>query len=164
MNKFRKFLDKILEALVALTFLSMIVITTWQVFTRYALKNPSPWSEELVSFLFSWMVFIGATVVISERGHMNIPMLVEKLSPKMQKVVSIFSELCIFFFSLAVLVYGGIKMTKLTMGQLTATLHVPIGFFYFLVPICGVISLIYCVMNIYDISKGNIKLVKEEEV
>ncbi len=51
----------------------MVMLTCWQVFTRYILKNPSSWSEELVSYLFAWMALLGASLIAGERGHMNIP-------------------------------------------------------------------------------------------
>lgn len=49
MEKMRNVLDHTLEILSGVSFLAMVVLTCWQVFTRYLLKNPSSWSEELVS-------------------------------------------------------------------------------------------------------------------
>ena len=51
MNQLRKLLDQVLHVLAGGSFLAMVALTCWQVFTRYILKNPSSWSEELVSYL-----------------------------------------------------------------------------------------------------------------
>ena len=55
MNTFRDWITKILNGLAGISFLAMVILTCWQVLTRYVLKNPSTWSEELVGYLFAWM-------------------------------------------------------------------------------------------------------------
>ena len=80
MNKLRGILTQLLNVLAGGSFLVMVVLTCWQVLTRYVLNNPSSWSEELVSYMFAWMSLLGASLVTAERGHMNIPILVEKCS------------------------------------------------------------------------------------
>ena len=53
MEKLRKTLNNVLNILAGVSFLAMVALTCWQVFTRYVLQNPSSWSEELVSYLFA---------------------------------------------------------------------------------------------------------------
>lgn len=93
---------------------------------------------------------------------MNIPVIVERMSGKMQKFFGIIGELIAFAFSSIILVYGGISITKLAMGQMTSSLGVAVGVFYVVLPLCGVLNMVYTVLNIVDISKGNAELKKEE--
>ncbi|MCC8013720.1 MAG: TRAP transporter small permease [Eubacterium sp.] len=154
MDKIRTGLNKFLNLLAGISFAAMVLLTCWQVFTRYILQNPSSWSEELVSYLFAWMALIGASVVTGERGHMNIPVLVEKFGPAGRKVLAVFSEVIAFVFAAVILVYGGIQITVLAMGQLTSSLGVAIGIFYIVLPLCGVLNMIYALLNIIDICRG----------
>ena len=154
MKTLRNVLTKLLNVLAGVSFIAMVVLTCWQVFTRYVLKNPSSWSEELVSYLFAWASLLGASLVTGERGHMNIPILVEKMKPGMQKALGIFGELIAFAFSLIILVYGGVQISQLAMGQMTSSLGVAVGVFYVVMPLCGVLNMIYTVLNIADIYKG----------
>ncbi len=154
MEGIRKLLNTILNFLAGVSFVAMVVLTCWQVFTRYILKNPSSWSEELVSYLFAWMALLGASVVTGERGHMNIPVVVEKMGAGAQKFFNIFAEVIAFLFSAIILTYGGVQITNLAMGQLTSSLGVPVGVFYIVLPLCGVLNMIYAVLNIADILKG----------
>ncbi|WP_373164313.1 TRAP transporter small permease [Agathobaculum sp. Marseille-P7918] len=154
MKTLRNILTKLLNVLAGVSFIAMVVLTCWQVFTRYVLKNPSSWSEELVSYLFAWASLLGASLVTGERGHMNIPILVEKMNPAMQKALGIFGELIAFAFSLIILVYGGVQISQLAMGQMTSSLGVAVGVFYVVMPLCGVLNMIYTVLNIADICKG----------
>lgn len=158
MKQVRNFLNKVLDVLAGASFLAMVALTCWQVFTRYLLKNPSSWSEELVSYLFAWMSLFGASIVVGERGHMNIPILVEKMGDNARRALAIFAEIVAFAFSAVILVYGGVQITSLAMGQMTSSLGVPIGVFYIVLPLSGIINLVYTVLNIIGIANGSISL------
>ncbi len=162
MKQFRAVLNRLLSILAGVSFIAMVVLTCWQVFTRYFLKNPSSWSEELVSYLFAWASLFGASLITSERGHMNIPILVEKASPTVRKYLAIFGELVAFAFSAIILLYGGIEISKLAMGQMTSSLGVAVGVFYIALPVCGVLNMLYTVLNIIDLWRGQDSLSKED--
>lgn len=155
MNTFRNGITRILNGLAGISFLAMVLLTCWQVLTRYVLKNPSTWSEELVGYLFAWMSLLGASLVTCERGHMNIPIIVERFSEPIQKLLNCLGEVIAFLFSAIILVFGGAQITTLAMGQMTSSLGVPIGIFYIVLPLCGVLNMIYTVLNIIDIVQGH---------
>lgn len=152
--KIKTVLTKALNGVAGMSFIVMVALTCWQVFTRYVLKNPSTWSEELVSYLFAWMSLLGASIVTSESGHMNIPVLVDRLNQQMRSYMRILHELIALLFSLAILVYGGWQISRLAMGQMTSSLGVPVGIFYFVMPLCGVLNIIYTIINIAEIAKN----------
>lgn len=154
MSLIRKTLNMILDILAGGSFIFMTLLTCWQVFTRYILGSPSSWSEELVSYLFAWMALLGASLVVGERGHMNIPLLVEKSGPPVRKALGIFAEVVAAVFAAVILVYGGVQITNLAMGQMTSSLGVAIGVFYVVLPLSGVLNIIYCIINIIEILSG----------
>ena len=141
----------------------MVLLTCWQVFTRYILGNPSSWSEELVAYLFAWSSLFGAALVTGERGHMNIPILVEKMGMGAQKALAIFGELVACTFAIVILLYGGVQIVSLAMGQMTSSLGVPVGVFYIMLPVCGVLNICYVILNIIGIANGSISLTASDE-
>ena len=153
MSRLRDILTRLLNLLAGVSFLVMVVLTCWQVLTRYVLNAPSSWSEELVSYMFAWMSLLGASIVTAERGHMNIPILVEKTSPMMQNFFACLSEVLAFLFSAIILAYCGFVIANLAMGQMSSYLGVPIGVFYIVLPLCGLLNMVYTVLNIADILK-----------
>lgn len=157
MNTFRNGITRILNGLAGISFLAMVILTCWQVLTRYVLQDPSTWSEELVGYLFAWMSLLGASLVTCERGHMNIPIIVERFNAPMQKLLNCLGEVIAFLFSAVILVFGGVQITTLAMGQMTSSLGVPIGIFYIVLPLCGVLNMIYTVLNIIDILQGRME-------
>lgn len=154
MKKIRGVLNTVLAALGGGSFAVMVVLTCWQVFTRYVLGAPSTWSEELVGYLFAWMSLFGACLVTGERGHMNIPILVDMAPGAGKKVLLCLAEIIAFLFSAVILVYGGLRITKLAMGQMTSALGVPVGVFYAVLPLCGGINLLYTAMNLVEIIRN----------
>lgn len=158
-NKFRTTLIRILNVLAGASFIAMVVLTCWQVITRYVLDHPSSWSEELVSYLFAWMSLLGASIVTSERGHMSIPVVVERMKPNAQKAFGVVGEMIGFLFSAVILVFGGMQITNLAMGQMTSSLGVAIGVFYIVLPLCGVLNMIFTALNITEILQGKMEAI-----
>lgn len=163
MKQLRNVLNRILNVLAGVSFLAMVILTCWQVFTRYILKNPSSWSEELVSYLFAWMALLGASIVVGERGHMNIPILADRMKPPVKKALAILSEIVACLFAAVILVFGGMQITSLAMGQMTSSLGVPIGIFYIVLPLSGVLNIVYTILNIIEIANGTISLESHDE-
>ena len=50
------------------------------------------------------------------------------------------------------MLYGGIQITSLAMGQMTSSLGLPIGVFYIILPLSGVLNIVYTILNIVDIA------------
>ena len=163
MEKIRSVLNKALNLLAGLSMAVMVILTTYQVVARYIFNSPSTWSEELVGYIFGWSTLFGATIVSGERGHMNIPILVDRMNPPLRKAFHILWEVVAFVFSAAILVFGGIQVSNLAMGQQTSSLGVAVGVFYWAMPICGVVILLYSVLNIIGIVQGTISLEVADE-
>ena len=163
MEKLRNALNKVLNLLAGLSMTVMVVLTTYQVIARYVFNSPSTWSEELVGYLFGWSTMLGATIVSGERGHMNIPVVIDQFKPAARKAFHIFAEIIAFLFSATILVFGGYQVSNLAMGQQTSSLGVAVGVFYWVMPICGVVILLYSVMNIIGIANGSINLDASDE-
>ena len=163
MKKIRSVLNKALNLLAGLSMAVMVILTTYQVIARYIFNSPSTWSEELVGYIFGWSTLFGATIVSGERGHMNIPILVDRMNPPLRKAFHILWEVVAFVFSAAILVFGGIQVSNLAMGQQTSSLGVAVGVFYWAMPICGVVILLYSVLNIVGIVQGTISLEVADE-
>ena len=163
MEKLRKALNGVLNVLAGGSMAVMAILTTYQVVARYIFNSPSTWSEELVGYLFGWSTMLGATIVSGERGHMNIPILVDRFQPGMRKAFHILWEVVAFVFSATILVFGGWQVSNLAMGQQTSSLGVAVGVFYWVMPLCGVVILLYSVLNIIGIANGTISLDVSDE-
>ncbi|WP_346234794.1 TRAP transporter small permease [Lysinibacillus telephonicus] len=154
METTKKVLDKILSSICVVLFGALVLLVTWQVFTRFVLNNPSAFSEELAKYCFVWLVLFGTAFVFGENGHMRIEFIQDALPVKIKMVVQIFIEISIIFFSALVLLSGGLTITKLAWEQLSAALQIPVGYLYAVMPVSGIFIIFYCIYNIYTILKN----------
>lgn len=151
MIKIRKILDKILEIVCVLLFIFITLVGSYQIITRYVFNSPSTISEELLIFSFTWLSLLASALVFGKKEHMRMSFLADKLTGAKATYLAIITEIIIFIFAAVVLLYGGIKITSLTMTQITASLGIVMGYVYIIIPITGVLILIYNILNIADL-------------
>ena len=107
LDAIKNVLNKILEILGTVTLGIMTVLVVYQVITRYVFNAPSPFSEALSQYLFVWMIMFGSAYVYGSREHLTIDLLKDKFSPKLNMIVEVIANICLFAFILLVCVYGG---------------------------------------------------------
>lgn len=147
LDKVKFILDKILEVLGTITLGIMTVLVVYQVVTRYVFNAPSAFSEALSQYLFVWMIMFGSAYVYGSLEHLTIDILKDKFPPKMNMVVEIVTNVCLFVFILLVCVYGGWKYTSSQIARIDPSLHISMAILYASVPFTGVITLYYAVYN-----------------
>ena len=81
---------------------------------------------------------------------MRMGFLADKITGNARKYLEVAIDLLTFAFAGIVMVYGGISITKLTMIQNTASLRVPMGYIYVIVPVTGVLIMIFSLINAVD--------------
>ncbi|HBA96773.1 MAG TPA: TRAP transporter small permease [Lachnospiraceae bacterium] len=151
LHKIRKVIDLVLSSACAVIFAAMVVIGTYQIVTRFIFRSPSTVSEELLTYSFTWMALLSSAYVFGKRDHMRMGFMADKAGPGGQKVLGILSEILIMILAASVLIYGGVTITNLTMTQSTASLGIPMGVVYTIIPISGVLIVLYSILNLADL-------------
>lgn len=153
-HNIRKGIDLVLSSACAVIFAAMVVIGTYQIVTRFIFRRPSTVSEELLTYSFTWMALLASAYVFGKRDHMRMGFAADKLGKGSQRVLNIISEILIIILAGSVMVYGGVTIMDLTMTQSTASLGIPMGVVYTIIPLSGVLIVIYAVLNIVDLLAG----------
>lgn len=151
MKALKNVMDKFLRWACIILFIFITCIGTYQIVTRYVFNKPSTVSEELLTYSFTWLALIAATYVFGKRDHMRMEFFVQKFKGKSSVILAIISEFLVMIFAAGVMVYGGIEITKLTVMQITASLGIHMSYVYVIVPICGVLIVIYNIINLSEL-------------
>lgn len=154
LHSIRKGIDLVLSSACAVVFAAMVVIGTYQIVTRFIFRRPSTVSEELLTYSFTWMALLASAYVFGKRDHMRMGFAADKLSKGAQRILNLVSEILIIILATSVMVYGGMTIMDLTMTQSTASLGIPMGVVYTIIPLSGVLIVIYAVLNIVDLLAG----------
>ena len=135
----RKTLDRALETLVVVVMAVLVLDVSWQVFTRFILKDPSTWTDELATFLLIWVSLLGAAVALKRGAHLGMDYFVERMSPGHRSYVAVFAYFCTGLFSLCVMMGGGVTLVarKLQLQETSPALGLDLGYVYLAVPISG---------------------------
>ena len=149
MLKIKAGIMRVLSIVIIFLFAFMTVIGTYQIVTRYFFNKPSTVSEELLTYSFTWMALLASAYVFGKRDHMRMGFLADKLTGSARKALELCIDALTFALAAVVLVYGGISITRLTMIQTT----VPMGYIYVIVPVTGILIMIFSAMNAIQVSK-----------
>lgn len=146
--KVKKVLDRTLEILVMVVVAVLVIDVLWQVFTRFVLRDPSSWTEELAIFLLIWVALLGAAVALNRGAHLGIDYFVGKLDKKTRIYTEIFAFFVVGCFAFFVMILGGIDLvqTTLHLEQKSPALGIQMGYVYLAIPISGFFMLLYSIL------------------
>jgi TRAP-type C4-dicarboxylate transport system permease small subunit len=152
LERAKKRIDKLLELALILLMGANVLNVLWQVFTRFVLKNPSSYTEELARYLLIWVGLLGASYAAGKKMHLAIDVVLQGLRNKAKVWVEIIIQVFIFLFSLFVMVVGGIRLVSitLTLNQISAALRIKLGYVYLVLPLSGIIIMFYTVVFIAE--------------
>lgn len=122
------------EAVSILLGVLLFLAVLWQVFARYVLNDPSPYSEEAARYLFVGVVFFGAAAAVRDRSHVGIPILVERLGPGPALVVALAMQGLVLSFCVLILVWG-IRSASQVWDLPTEAMEIPTGLVLGIVPV-----------------------------
>jgi len=146
MRRLIDFSDRMLRWLLIVVASALVLCVTWQVFSRYVLPAPSTVTEELGRFLLMWFALLAAAYVLGQRRHLAIDLFAHLAPGPAKRFLSVVLTLIIAAFVILTMIAGGwlLSASTLSSGQVTPTLRMPMGYVYLVVPISGVLMLLYC--------------------
>lgn len=124
----------------------MFLIIVISVFCRYVLFAPIQWSEEVTLFMMIWMGLIGMALALDYEDHVSISFLVDKLNPKLKKIIKYISEIVLFYFLFIVIKEGFVL--ALESNAKSYMLQYPIKYSLLSVPVCFLLMFIFLIKNV----------------
>jgi len=147
--------DKVLEWALIVLMAANVLNVLWQVFTRFLLKNPSSFTEELARYLLIWIGLLGASYVAGRKMHLAIDVVVNRFTGRVRCLTEYFIEVLIFIFAFFVMVFGGVRLViiTLTLNQISAVLRIKLGYVYLVLPLSGLLLMFYSLLFLVEIYK-----------
>ncbi len=160
MKRIFKYMESVLNVIMAVLFMGMTVLIAINVTSRYIFHSPITWAEELVRYMFIWSVMTGAVAAMAKNKHLNVDILSEKFSTKGKLIQDTIIRIvvCAYFICLAI---GGWTVIAQVYIQLSATLRISMAIPYSAIGICAVIM---AIQEIYFVVMNVRKLRGKEEV
>ena len=135
-----RLLERLEEALIALLLTVMTVITFTQVVARYVFNYSFVWALELNTFLFAWLIFLGAAYGVREGAHIGVDALVKALSPAKARITAIAATLLCMAYAAIVFAGGWVYVAKMyQVGIMAEDIPIPQWVPRLVLPIGGVL-------------------------
>src|SRR5699024_2443157 len=109
----------------------------------------------LARLLFVWLGLLGAALVFGERGHIAIDVAVRRLPKILQRSLALIVQGLVIVFSAYILVYGGLRAAENAWSQNLSGLPTTIGPWYLVMPVAGVLIILYTIYHMVNIARGD---------
>lgn len=131
----------------------MILIVLMGTFFRYILNNPLLWTDELARYLMIWMALIAASISIKRREHVGIKLIINRLPPLLQKIVTFITQIFMAYF-LYILTREGYMAALRARTQISPALKITMFWPLLSVPLAGFFCLIQLILQmIIDLTR-----------
>jgi TRAP-type C4-dicarboxylate transport system permease small subunit len=156
MKSLRLALDRLLGGVICVLMAGMVLNVLWQVFTRFVIKNPSSFTEELARYMMIWVGLLGSAYATGRKSHLALDLITAQLAGARKRASELFIHAVVLVFALGVMVGGGGRLVyiQLTLGQQSAALQWKTGYVYLAVPLAGAFIAFYSVLALIDAARG----------
>ncbi len=141
MKTLEKILDAVMRFLMALSMFTLVAFGTWQIFSRWVLKDPSTFTDELLRYVLIIAGMIGSAYCFYRDEHLALTLVTDKAKGSFKFILNFFIEICILFFVIYVFIYGGLKLSA-TATNVSSVMRIPMKTLYLIEPVCGVMIVV----------------------
>ena len=135
--------------------------TSYEVFVRYALNNPTSWAFDFSYIMYGALFFMAGAYALSRNGHVRGDFIYRMWPPRVQGMVELALYILFFFPGVLALVYAGwlygYDAFKIREVSVNSPVGIPVWQLKILIPfgaallaLQGVAELLRCVLCIRD--------------
>lgn len=138
------FINKVVQVVSAAMIGVIAVVCIIQVFCRFILNNSLSWSEEVMRYLFIWMIFLGTTITVKNGSCACIDLMEKNLKGIPSRLHHMLMYL-LLSVAACIMIVAGVQIMVKTAGQSTPAVSIPWSVIYLSMPVSGGVVLIHCV-------------------
>ena len=147
LSAFDRVLVRVLRLICIFCFSCLLLLLAGNVFVRYFPVAAFYWFDEVVEWMFAWMVFFGAAALWARDEHFRLEWISEKIKGRpIGHLVAVGLEIVSFFF-LMIFFYQALRLTILARDW-TPVFNVSKRYLYVCMPASGLIMVAYTVRNV----------------
>jgi tripartite ATP-independent transporter DctM subunit len=114
----------IAEPIAAFLVAAEVIILAAGVFTRYVMRSPLVWSDELATILFLWLAMLGSVVAYRRGEHIRLTIMLRRASPRVAQILEAISSVVVAIFVIE-LIPATLKFFQQEQIDLTPALSIP---------------------------------------
>ncbi len=140
MRTVARFTWKLIDVTALVAFAVMLVLVMSQVVFRYVIQVSVPWTEEAARWFYAWQIFLGSTLAMRDRLHLQITVLLDRFSGRPRAVLDFLTALTGLGF-LAGVIWGSLLMIRAVYPVQAGSFPVSTSYLYLSIPV-GLIAML----------------------
>lgn len=129
MSKIIQAYFSLLKIVIVVCLAAMVIMVFTNVVMRYAFNSGLPISEELSRWSFVWLTFLGSILVLHERAHLGVDVVMQAVSPVVRKICAFIATVLMIYATWLILV-GSVEQTRLNLGATAPASGLSQGWFF----------------------------------
>ncbi len=119
----------LLKFIIVACLVAMVIMVFANVVMRYAFNTGLPVSEELARWCFVWLTFLGSILVLHDRAHLGVDIVIQALKPGLRKLCLILASMLMIYATWLILL-GSWEQTIVNMDASAPATGLSQGWFF----------------------------------
>ncbi|WP_185819843.1 TRAP transporter small permease [Salibacterium salarium] len=150
MSRIVSWIEGLYLRIAALFFLIFFVCVALQVASRYIPGIEVLWASELATYAFIWMVFIGTAVMVRQKGHFTVGLLIDNIKGLPLIMVQSFIHILIIGFGVVMIIDGYSLTIQFWNWTLNNLPQIRQAYTWMAIPAAGISVVIFSLQNWLD--------------
>ena len=150
-----KYLEKILTLLAGLSLLVVFGVVFAQVIQRYVFNIALAWGTDVIRIAFVYSIFLGMTLGVIKKSHLNIDVLVHSLPASWKPFFDFLSNIVMTVFLVFLLIYS-VPFIRHNTDQVMPYLNLSMGWVYAVIPLCAAIMILSLAADTVRMIRGTL--------
>jgi TRAP-type C4-dicarboxylate transport system permease small subunit len=138
-----------IEVTALFAFVVMLVLVTAQVVFRYLLQVSVPWTEEAARWFYAWQIFLGSSLAMRERLHLQITVLLDRFTGRPRACLDFFAALTGLGFLVGI-VWGSLLMIRAVYPVQAGSFPISTSYLYLSIPVGLLAMLVIVAQDVAD--------------
>lgn len=117
LNDIADMLDKLVKALCAILLTAMVIVVTLQIFSRYIMPKPLPWTEEVSRFCMVWLAFLGSSCLVRTWENTAVTFFLDKFSPGVRYGIELAIKIVMLLFVVWLVWLGVTELPRISLNE-----------------------------------------------
>lgn len=152
MKTIDKYLTWIMRGIIGVALLVLFAVTFSVIVGRLFFNASMGWSQGIIRLCFTYVIYLGAAYCVREKGHLNVDFILGMMKPKTRKMIEFLINIVLLAF-FAFIAYYGVVFAAAGASQKSPYLMLPMTYYYYSVPISGVLMFFYMLEQLIDEAK-----------
>jgi TRAP-type C4-dicarboxylate transport system permease small subunit len=131
---------KLIDITALIAFAVMLALVMSQVVFRYLIQVSVPWTEEAARWFYAWQIFLGSSLAMRDRLHLQITVLLDRFSGRPRALLDLLTALTGLGFLIGI-IWGSFLMIRAVYPVQAGSFPVSTSYLYLSIPV-GLIAML----------------------